>query len=209
MSARSVTSTASTGSDPATRSPRRTAAAISTAVGITLALLGGAVLALQVTGVADLHGGAHAGHDGHAVLAAGGVQVNVERWQWMSHDHFGGPTPEAHNFPMPAQMMPGLQSDDKNRLHVVVTAVNTNDGPSQVSGADFEIQTSSGAYVQDNTPSDTSGGPVNLDSDTETSFDLYFDLPLSDNVKDMVFQHDGESVVIPYGAGQPQHQHSY
>jgi hypothetical protein len=208
MSAQRITRTTSTGAVRAAGA-RKAVAAVATGVGITLALLGAVVLALQVAGVVPLHGGAHAGHEHDTVLAAGGVQVNVERWQWMSHDHFGGPTPQANNFPMPAQMMPGLQSDDKNRLHVVVTAFNTNDGPSQVSGADFEIQTTGGKQIEDNTPSDGSGGQVNVDSATQTSFDLYFDLPLADNVKDMVFQHDGESVVIPYGAAQPQHQHAY
>jgi hypothetical protein len=162
---------------------------------------------VSIAGLALLtfHGGTQFGHK-HSVH---GFQVAVDRWQWMSHDMFGGPAPKANNFPMPAQMMPGMQTNDVNRLHVEVTVRNQGKRTAPVSGEEFSVETSGGRRVSDNQASDGSGGAVSLENGMSASLDLYFDVPLKDKVSDVVFTASGHSVRIPFGGSEPQHSHGY
>jgi len=180
-----------------------------TAVAVLVSILAGVIaLAGLVVLLAHTDHGSHAGH-ATAVYAAGGMSVTVNRWQWMSHDMFGGPTPAQNNFPMPAQMMPGMQTDDVNRLHVELTVTNGTGQQARISGHDFVVETPDGRRVEMNDSSDASGGTLQLGADASTTMDLYFDVPLKDTVRDMVFVYVGSSVRIPFDGGAPQHQHGY
>src|SRR5262245_351980 len=188
---------------PPARAGRDTAVAVLVSVLASVIALAGLVVLMAHT-----DHGSHAGH-ATAVYTAGGMSVTVNRWQWMSHDMFGGPTPAQHNFPMPAQIMPGMQTDDVNRLHVELTVSNGTGQRAPASGRDFAVETPDGRRVEMNDSSDASGGPLQLGAGTSTTMDLYFDVPLKDTVRDLVFAYVGSSVRIPFGGGAPQHQHAY
>ena len=179
----------------------------------TVAALAGVLASLvAVAGLVVLMG--HTDHESHAghsttVYSAGGMQVTVQQWQWMSHDMFGGPTPAQNNFPMPAQMMPGMQTDDVNRLHVELTVTNDTRQPGRVSGHEFAVETPDGHRYDMNDSSDASGGTLQLGARMSASMDLYYDIPLKDSVRDLLFTNVGSFVRVPFGGGAPQHQHSY
>jgi hypothetical protein len=180
-------------------------AAVASVAACLIAVVGAVVLMTRTSPAES-----HAGHE-HAsvVYTAGGVELTVNRWQWMSHDMFGGPTPVQNNFPMPAQMMPGMQADDVNRLHVDLAITNGTRGPTRVSGQDFQLEASDGKQFKVNTPSNGSGGAVELDAGTSTSMDLYFDVPLKENVRYLVFTSAGDTVRVAYTGAAPPHQHGY
>jgi hypothetical protein len=141
------------------------------------------------------------------VYSADGVDLTVDTWQWMQHDMFGGPTPTANNFPMPAQMMPGMPGDDVNRLHIEVTVTNRRHAPTRLSMRDFEVETSTEQRVKTN---DASLSNLRLDTQASMSGDLYFDIPLEQTVTNVVFTTPGgTSVRIPFAGPAPQHAHGY
>jgi hypothetical protein len=141
------------------------------------------------------------------IYSADGLELTVDTWQWMQHDMFGGPTPTANNFPMPAQMMPGMPADDVNRLHIEVTVTNRRRGPMHVYMGDFAVETAGGQQVKTD---DSTVSNLYLDPQASMSGDLYFDIPLADNVDDVVFTTGtGTSVRIPFAGPAPQHAHGY
>lgn len=151
--------------------------------------------------------GAGVAGEASGIYSADGVELTVDAWQWMQHDMFGGPTPTANNFPMPAQMMPGMPADDVNRLHMEVTVTNRRRGPMHVSMGDFVVETAGGQRVKTD---DATMSNLYLDAQASMSGDLYFDIPLAETVSDVVFTTDtGTSVRIPFAGPAPQHTHGY
>ncbi|HKF18098.1 MAG TPA: hypothetical protein VKF14_13005 [Candidatus Dormibacteraeota bacterium] len=158
--------------------------------------------AVSVAG-ADPHG-EHAGARASTVYEAGGMQLTVQDVGWMSHDMFGGPAPAQNNFPMPAQMMPGMQSDDVNRLHVELTVTNRKDTLAPFRRSNFAVESPQGKRWGANP-----GDPQNADvpAGASMSIDLYFDVPLQERVANILFANGGGLVRIPFQGGEPQHKH--
>src|SRR5262245_65568113 len=183
---------------PPARAGRDTAVAVPVSILASVIALAGLVVLMAHT-----DHGSHAGH-ATAVYTAGGMSVTVDRWQWMSHDMFGGPAPAQNNFPMPAQMMPGMQSDDVNRLHVEVTVTNRRDTLAPFRRSNFAVEPPQGKRWGAN-----QGDPQSADipAGASMSIDLFFDVPLQERVANILFANAGGLVRIPFQGGEPQHQH--
>ncbi len=200
---------------PARRASARVAAAGASALAVLVAATGLVVLAAHLSEPADAQGhhgvagtDAHAGHAQHAstVYEAAGVQLAIQDVAWMSHDMFGGPAPAQNNFPMPAQMMPGMQSDDVNRLHVEVTVTNRTGAIASLARSSFAVESPGGKRWTAN-PGDPDS--ASLLAGASMSIDLYFDVPLQETVANILFTNAGRLVRIPFEGAAPQHEHGY
>src|SRR5262249_8805134 len=138
------------------------------------------------------------------VSGADGMQQAVHDMGWMSHDMLGGPAPAQNNFPMPAQMMPGMQSDDVNRLHVAGTVTNRRDTLAPFRRGNFAVESPQGKRWGAN-PGDPQS--ADIPAGASMSVDLYFDVPLQERVANILFANGGGLVRIPFQGGDPQHQH--
>jgi hypothetical protein len=169
-------------------------------VGIGLAVVGWGVLTTTLSSSGS-------GHVHATSYESNGFELSVEQSVWMSNDMYGGPMPTyAANFPMPQQMMPGLQTSDNNRLHVEVSLRNqTGDGRSY-GPDDFHLVSQSGGDWKVN---DGSFDPGTLAPGYAVSIDLYFDVPTTDKGPlSVVWQLGGYPVQIPIVVGQaPAHNH--
>src|SRR5215472_15159866 len=197
----------------ARRTGDRVVTAIASALAVLVAAAGVIVLAAHLSEPASSHGGhglaAGAAADAHTqhsalVYEVGGVQLAIQDVAWMSHDMFGGPAPAENNFPMPAQMMPGMQSDDVNRLHVELTVTNRKDTLAPFRRSNFAVESPQGKRWGANP-----GDPQNADvpAGASMSIDLYFDVPLQERVANILFANGGGLVRIPFQGGEPQHKH--
>jgi hypothetical protein len=183
-----------------------------------VATAGAIVLAARLSEPLDSHGhhgfagaagaGDHAEHAQRTTTAyeVGGVQLAIQDVAWMSHDMFGGPAPAQNNFPMPAQMMPGMQSDDVNRLHVELTATNRRGAIASLVRKSFAVESPGGKRWAAN-PGDPDS--ASLPAGASMSLDLFFDVPLQETVADILFTNAGGLVRIPFQGPAPQHEHGY
>src|SRR5215472_3987433 len=182
----------------ARRTGDRVVTAIASALAVLVAAAGVIVLAAHLSEPASSHGGhglaAGAAADAHTqhsalVYEAGGMQLTIQDVAWMSHDMFGGPAPAENNFPMPAQMMPGMQSDDVNRLHVELTVTNRTSAIASLARRSFAVESPGGQRWIAN-----SGDPqsANLLAGASMSLDLYFDIPVQETVANILFTNAGE-----------------
>ena len=204
---------------PARRTSDKVVAAGASALAVAVAAAG-VVLVMAHLSEADASGhhglagsaGAGAGsHAGHAQAASTvyevrGVQLTVQSAAWMSHDMFGGPAPAQNNFPMPAQMMPGMESDDVNRLHVEMNVTNRSGAIASLVRRSFAVESPEGKRWAANP-----GNPdtASLLVGASMSLDLYFDVPLQETVANILFTDAGSLVRIPFQGAAPQHQHGY
>jgi hypothetical protein len=184
---------------------RRTTKALTVPIGLAalVAVLGGVVLVKSLLSPPQaLHQ-----HPGAPVYQAAGMEVRVENWAWMSHDMFGGPPPAQNNFPMPASMMPGLQAEDVNRLRVELTMTNHRDKAAELSRNDFRVESPKGAHWDVN---DGMLATANVLPQSSLSVTLYFDVPLNETIKDLLYANGGgDSVQVPFTGPAPQHEHGY
>src|SRR5215831_7973898 len=184
---------------------------------VLVATAGFIVLGWRLSDTGDTHGHhaavSAAGADQHAQHAgastayeAGGMQLTVQDVGWMSHDMFGGPAPAQNNFPMPAQMMPGMESDDVNRLHVEMNVTNRSGAIASLVRRSFAVESPEGKRWAANP-----GNPdtASLLVGASMSLDLYFDVPLQETVANILFTDAGSLVRIPFQGAAPQHQHGY
>src|SRR5215510_8937894 len=202
---------------PARRTGEAVVAVGASALAVLIAAAGFVLLGSRLSDSADTHGqhaaAGVAGVDAHAsrtgarastVYDAGGMQLRVQDVAWISHDMFGGPAPAQNNFPMPAQMMPGMQSDDVNRLHVEMTVTNRGDTLALLRRSSFAVESPQGKRWGAN-----QGDPQSADipAGASMSIDLYFDVPMQERVANILFANAGGLVRIPFQGGEPQHQH--
>jgi hypothetical protein len=194
------------------------AAAGVSALAVLVAGAGLVVLGSRLSESADAHGqhaaAAVAGADAHAqhvgapatVYEASGIQFRLQDVAWMNHDMFGGPAPAQNNFPMPAQMMPGMQSDDVNRLHVEMTLTNRTGAVALLRRSSFAVESPKGKRWGANP-----GDPQSADllAGASMSIDLYFDVPLQETVANVLFVNGGGPLRIPFQGTAPQHEHGY
>lgn len=203
----------------ARRTGEKVAVAGASALAVVVAAAGFVILGSRLFESADTHGhhaavsvaGAdlHAQHPGaraSTAYEAGGMQLRVQDVAWISHDMFGGPAPAQNNFPMPAQMMPGMQSDDVNRLHVEMTVTNRSGTLAPLRRSNFAVESPQGKRWSAN-PGDPQSAA--LPAGTSMSIDLYFDVPLQETVANILFANGRGLVRIPFQGGEPQHEHGY
>ena len=203
----------------ARRTGEKVVVAGASAVAVMVAAAGFVVLGSRLSDSADTHGHhaavSVAGADPHAqqagahtskVYEAGGMQLRVQQVAWISHDMFGGPAPAQNNFPMPAQMMPGMQSDDVNRLHAEMTVINRRGTLALLRRSSFAVESPQGKRWSAKPGDPQSAG---LPAGTSMSIDLYFDVPLQETVANILFANGGGLVRIPFQGGEPQHEHGY
>src|SRR5215510_2474631 len=199
------------------RTGEKVVAVGASAFAVLIAAAGFVLLGSRLSDSADTHGqhaaagvagaDAHASHTGaraSIVYDAGGMQLRVQDVAWISHDMFGGPAPAQNNFPMPAQMMPGMQSDDVNRLHVEMTVTNRGDTLALLRRSSFAVESPQGKRWSAN-PGDPQS--ANLLGGTSMSIDLYFDIPLQETVANILFASGRDLVRIPFQGGAPEHEH--
>lgn len=165
--------------------------------------------------VAAVAGTPATGHPHGDSYESGGLvlTVNVTERMPAAHDEMTGPAAPpsyAANFPMPQQMMPGMQAHDDERLHVEVSVRNQSDGVKPYRLADFQLVSATGGSW---TPNGDSFTPGVLAPGFSLNLDLYFDYPRGHTGLSVSWTPaGGEPVTIPLAAGdapaRPGHHHA-
>ncbi len=154
----------------------------------------------------------HAGHVHGGTYEAAGLSLSVDRMLWMSNDMTGqGPlASNSQGFQMDPSMMPGMQTSNNNRLRVEVTLRNLTSQIKSYAPGDFHAVSPEGrrwSAVDDGGAANQSGGK--LGPGYEATFDVYFDIPVTQKNVSVEWSKDGYTVNIPYGGGQAgPHKHA-
>lgn len=164
-------------------------------------------------------GSGHAGHGSGAATATvlGGLTLQVELDEWVSHDMLGGPAPpNAGPFKMPMTGIGNMPTEGNDRFHVEVLIANHGDASRTLSEDEFRLRTSDGRLWSPNPRSDQDsasqkdGGRSRhlLAPRQMTDLDLFFDVPENSGEPVLLWSRTGEQVRIETRAGAaPQHQH--
>ena len=164
-------------------------------------------------------GSGHAAHGSGATTATvlGGLTLQVELDEWVSHDMLGGPAPpNAGPFKMPMTGIGNMPAEGNDRFHVEVLIANQGNASQALSEYEFRLRTSDGRLWSPNPRSDQDSRSQKDGARTRrslapgqmTDMDLFFDVPENSGQPVLLWRRAGEQVSIEMGAGAaPQHQH--
>jgi hypothetical protein len=119
------------------------------------------------------------GHAHEDSFQSGGLVLTVNEVARVSggHDDMSGAAQPSYGFPMPQQamqqMMPGMQAEDEQRLHVEVSLRNPGGTPKRYRPEDFHLVSGAGGRWLPKDPFT----PGTLAPGFALTVDLYFDFP--------------------------------